>query len=225
MIRLFDVSFSILALITLSPILIIVSILLKFTGEGEIFFLQQRVGMNGRMFKLYKFATMLKDSPNMGTGTVTMKDDTRILPLGKFLRKSKINELPQLFNILIGDMSIIGPRPQAKSCFDAFSTEAQKNIIKLKPGLSGIGPIIFRNEENILEGNSSTLDFYNNAIAPYKGEVEAWYLDNRNVPKYFMLISMTVWVVVFSKSDLVWKLFDHLPIPPDILKKDLNYPN
>jgi len=225
MIRLFDVSFSILALITLSPILIIVSILLKFTGEGEIFFLQQRVGMNGRMFKLYKFATMLKDSPNMGTGTVTMKDDTRILPLGKFLRKSKINELPQLFNILIGDMSIIGPRPQAKSCFDAFSTEAQKNIIKLKPGLSGIGPIIFRNEENILEGNSSTLDFYNNAIAPYKGEVEAWYLDNRNVPKYFMLISMTVWVVVFSKSDLVWKLFDDLPIPPDILKKDLNYPN
>jgi len=161
----------------------------------------------------------------MGTGTVTMKDDTRILPLGKFLRKSKINELPQLFNILIGDMSIIGPRPQAKSCFDAFSTEAQKNIIKLKPGLSGIGPIIFRNEENILEGNSSTLDFYNNAIAPYKGEVEAWYLDNRNVPKYFMLISMTVWVVVFSKSDLVWKLFDDLPIPPDILKKDLNYPN
>jgi lipopolysaccharide/colanic/teichoic acid biosynthesis glycosyltransferase len=225
MIRLFDVSFSILALITLSPILIIVSILLKFTGEGEIFFLQQRVGMNGRMFKLYKFATMLKNSPNMGTGTVTMKDDTRILPLGKFLRKSKINELPQLFNILIGDMSIIGPRPQAKSCFDAFSTEAQKNIIKLKPGLSGIGPIIFRNEENILEGNSGTLDFYNNAIAPYKGEVEAWYLDNRNVPKYFMLISMTVWVVVFSKSDLVWKLFDDLPIPPDILKKDLNYPN
>lgn len=224
MIRLFDISFSIFALIILSPILIIISILLKYTGEGEIFFLQHRVGMNGRMFKLYKFATMLKDSPNIGTGTVTMKDDARILPLGKFLRKSKINELPQLFNILIGDMSIIGPRPQAKSCFDAFSTEAKKNIVKLKPGLSGIGPIIFRNEEDILEGNSSTLDFYNNVIAPYKGEVEAWYLDNRNLPKYFMLISMTVWVVIFSKSDLVWKLFDDLPVPPDILKKDLNYP-
>jgi len=224
-IRLFDITFSFLALVILSPILVVITVLLKFTGEGEIFFLQHRVGMNGKMFKLYKFATMLKDSPNMGTGTVTMKNDSRILPFGKFLRKSKINELPQLFNILLGEMSVIGPRPQAKSCFDAFSAKAQKSIIKLKPGLSGIGPIIFRNEENILEGNSSTLDFYNNVIATYKGEVETWYLDNRNLPKYFMLISMTIWVIIFPKSNLIWRLFHDLPAPPDELKKDLNYPN
>jgi lipopolysaccharide/colanic/teichoic acid biosynthesis glycosyltransferase len=224
MIRFFDVALSGLALIILSPLLIPIVLFLKFSGEGEIFFLQERVGKNREMFKLFKFATMLKDSPSMGTGTVTMKNDPRVLPAGKFLRKTKINELPQLLNVFIGHMSLVGPRPQALRCFDAFPVESQDIIVQVKPGLSGIGPIVFRGEEDILEGYSGTLDFYDNVIGPYKGDVEAWYVAKEGLIAYFSLILLTVWVVLFPKSDLVWRLFKDLPSPPDILKKDLNFP-
>ena len=225
LIRFFDVVLSGLALIVLSPLLIPIVLFLKFSGEGEIFFLQERVGKNREMFKLFKFATMLKDSPSMGTGTVTMKNDPRVLPAGKFLRKTKINELPQLLNVFIGHMSLVGPRPQAPRCFDAFPVESQDIILQVKPGLSGIGPIVFRGEEDILEGYSGTLDFYDNVIGPYKGDVEAWYVAKQGLIAYFSLILLTVWVVLFPKSDLVWRLFKDLPSPPDILKKDLNFPD
>ena len=224
MFRLFDVIFSGIALVFLSPLLVPIMLLLKLSGEGEIFFLQERVGKNREMFKLYKFATMLKDSPSIGTGTVTMKNDPRILPFGAFLRKTKVNELPQLLNVFLGHMSLIGPRPQAPRCFDAFPVESQDIIVQVKPGLSGIGPIVFRGEEDILEGHSGTLDFYDNVIGPYKGDVEAWYVGKQDLIAYFSLILLTVWVVLFPKSDLVWRLFKDLPSPPDILKKDLNFP-
>lgn len=224
MIRLFDVIFSGIALVFLSPLLVPVMILLKLSGEGEIFFLQERVGKNREMFKLYKFATMLKDSPSIGTGTVTMKNDPRILPFGGFLRKTKINELPQLLNVFLGHMSLIGPRPQAQRCFDAFPVKSQDIIVKVRPGLSGIGPIVFRGEEDILEGHSGTLDFYDNVIGPYKGEVEAWYIGKQNLTVYFSLILMTIWVVLFPNSDLIWRLFKDLPVPPDNLMTHLNYP-
>ena len=118
--RFFDIFFSGLALLFLSPLLVPIFIILKFSGEGEVFFLQERIGKGGDVFKLFKFATMLKDSPNIGTGTVTMKGDPRVLPVGKFLRKTKINELPQLLNIFFGDMSVIGPRPLTPKTFIPF---------------------------------------------------------------------------------------------------------
>ena len=105
--RFFDIFFSGLALLVLSPLLIPIFIFLKLTGEGEVFYLQDRVGRDGNNFKLYKFATMLKNSPNMSTGTVTVKNDPRILPAGKFLRNTKINELPQLLNIFFGESILI----------------------------------------------------------------------------------------------------------------------
>lgn len=222
--RFFDVIFSSLALLILSPLLLPIALLLRFTGEGEVFFLQERVGKNGRPFKLFKFATMLKNSPSIGTGTVTLKNDPRVLPLGKFLRKTKLNELPQLLNILIGDMSVVGPRPQAHRCFNAFPLSLQKKIVQVKPGLSGIGPIVFRGEEDILAGHAGSLDFYDNVIAPYKGQVEAWYVDNQTMLTYFEVILVTVWVVLFSSSSIVWLIFKGLPIPPDELKRQLNYP-
>ena len=225
LIRFFDVALSGMALIVLSPFLIPVMFFLKFSGEGEVFFLQERVGKNRALFKLYKFVTMLKDSPSIGTGTVTMKNDPRVLPAGKFLRKTKINELPQLLNVFIGHMSLVGPRPQTPRCFDAFPDEAKNIIVQVKPGLSGIGPIVFRGEEDILDGYSGTLDFYDNVIGPYKGEVEAWYIGKQGLITYFSLLLLTVWVVLFPKSDLVWQLFKDLPYPPDILKKDLNFPS
>ncbi|MCG5548906.1 sugar transferase [Halorhodospira halochloris] len=134
--RLLDVFFSGLALLVLSPLLLGL-VLLRLTGEGEVFFRQQRIGRGGEPFELLKFATMLKDSPNMATGTVTVTGDPRVLPVGRVLRKLKLNELPQLINIFRGNMSVIGPRPQTRRRFDAFPAEAQREIVQVRPGLSG----------------------------------------------------------------------------------------
>ena len=222
--RILDVLFSSLALLVFSPFLVPIALLLRFTGEGEIFYLQERVGKGGQSFKLYKFATMLKNSANIGTGTVTLKNDARVLPVGRFLRKTKINELPQLLNILKGDMSVVGPRPQTLRCFEAFPEELQSIIVKIKPGLSGVGSIVFRGEEDILINNEDSIDFYDRVIAPYKGLVEAWYVENKSISTYFAVIFTTIWVVVFPSSSAVWKVFKGLPVPSEELKKGLNYP-
>lgn len=211
--RLFDILLSGLALLVLSPLLVPIAIFLRLTGEGEIFFLQSRVGRDGKPFALYKFATMLKNSPSIGTGTVTLKDDPRILPAGKFLRKTKINELPQLLNILNGSMSIIGPRPQTQRCFDAFPLQSQAAIVKVRPGLSGIGSIVFRDEEEMMHGHQDPNYFYDRVIMPYKGQLEEWYVQNQGLYTYFMLIGLTVWVVLAPGSGAVWKVFGNLPKP------------
>ena len=222
--RAFDIFFSCLALVVLMPLLVTTALILKFTGEGEVFFVQERVGKNKKMFGLLKFATMLKDSPNIGTGTVTVKHDPRVLPVGRVLRKTKINELPQLANVLVGHMSLIGPRPQASRCFEAFPPSAQRTIIEVKPGLSGIGPIVFRSEEDILDGHAGTLDFYDNVVGPYKGSVEGWYVKHQSLALYLLLIVLTIWVVVMPTSSMVWRLFKDLPAPPAELQDELNYP-
>ena len=221
--RIFDILFSGIALILLSPLLLPLLFILRVTGEGEIFFLQSRVGLGGKNFKLYKFATMLKDSPNMGTGTVTVKNDPRILPMGDFLRKTKINELPQLINIFNGDMSVIGPRPQTQRCFDAFPQSSQNEIIKVRPGLSGIGSIIFRNEEDMMHANNDPAKFYDEVVMPYKGLLEEWYVSHESLFIYFSLITLTAWVVLRSNSDLTWKVYRDLPEPPSELKQALNF--
>jgi len=223
--RIFDIFFSGVALIILSPLLLPLMFLLRVTGEGEIFFPQNRVGREGKYFKLYKFATMLKNSPNVGTGTVTVKNDPRILPMGGFLRNTKINELPQLINIFKGDMSVIGPRPQTQRCFDAFSLSAQNEIKKVRPGLSGIGSIIFRNEEDMMHANTEPDKFYDEIVMPYKGSLEDWYVSNQSIGSYFSLIGLTVWVVLSSNSGLVWTIFKDLPEPPAELWQALNFSN
>ena len=217
--RFFDFFFSSLGLIFLSPLLLLIIIILKISGEGEIFYLQDRVGKDGNFFKLFKFATMLKNSPNMGTGTLTLKDDPRILPFGIFLRKTKINELPQLINIFKGDMSIIGPRPQTKRCFDAFPEVSKEAIKKVKPGLSGIGSIFFRNEESMYPENCDYDNFYNQKIMVFKGRLEEWYVSNNNLLNYFVLIFMTLKVLLFPKIKFIWTIYKDLPLPPKELEK------
>lgn len=217
--RLFDIFFSSLALLVLSPLLVPVVIILRSTGEGEIFFRQQRVGKAGEMFGLLKFATMLKDSPNLGTGTITTKDDPRVLPFGKFLRKTKINELPQLLNILKGDMSVIGPRPQTRRCFDAFPKRSQDEIVKVRPGLSGVGSVAFRAEEDMMDSAGDPDALYDQVIMPYKGLLEEWYVANRSIWNYFLLIFVTAWVVVFPSGRLFWRVFPELPRPTEQLKE------
>jgi len=214
MTRVLDILLAGLALLLLSPLLLISIVVLRFTGEGEVFYVQQRVGKDGRRFGLLKFVTMVKNSPNMATGTVTLKNDPRILPVGHFFRKTKINELPQLINILLGDMSIIGPRPQTERCFAAFPIDVQHEITKVRPGLSGIGSIVFRDEEELLHNAQDDVAFYDRVIAPYKGALEKWYIENQGIVTYFLLIFTTAWVVVFPTSKIVWKLFRELPQPP-----------
>jgi len=212
--RSLDILLSGLALLVLSPLLVPIAIALRLTGEGEVFFIQQRVGRGGRPFGLYKFATMLKDSPNIGTGTVTVKGDPRVLPLGRFLRKTKINELPQLLNIFKGDMSIIGPRPQTRRCFDAFPARSQAEIIKVRPGLSGIGSIVFRDEEELMHASKEPERFYDEVIMPYKGALEEWYVAHQGLWTYLVAIFVTAWVVVFPASRLAWRVFPQLPAVP-----------
>jgi len=221
--RFFDIVFSGLALLVLSPLLVPIVIILKCSGEGEVFFLQERIGKDGKLFELFKFATMLKDSPNLGTGTVTMRGDPRVLPVGKFLRKTKINELPQLLNIFFGDMSVIGPRPLTAQTFGSYSDSTQDVIKQVRPGLSGVGSIIFRGEEDIMHGATASVDFYDSVIAPYKGALEEWFVSNKSLYIYFMAIFTTVWVVIIPKTKIAWTVFKGLPEPPEELKIALNY--
>jgi lipopolysaccharide/colanic/teichoic acid biosynthesis glycosyltransferase len=127
--------------------------------------------------------------------------------------------LPQLINIFNGDMSVIGPRPQTQRCFDAFPLSSQNEIIKVRPGLSGIGSIIFRDEEDMMYANNDPDKFYDEIVMPYKGSLEDWYVSHQNIVSYFSLISLTIWVVLGFSSGLVWKLFKDLPPPPEELDK------
>ena len=159
---------------------------------------------------------MLKDSPNLGTKTLTIKNDSRILPFGKVLRNTKINELPQLINIIKGDMSIIGPRPLTNEAFESYNEESKKLISTVRPGLSGIGSIIFRNEEEIMQGENANTDFYKNIIAPYKGSLEKWFVLNKSLIIYFQCILVTILLSLNQK--LVYaKIFKDLPNPPSEL--------
>ncbi len=217
--RLFDIIFSGLAILILSPLLLVICLVLRITGEGKIFYLQERIGKYEKPIKILKFATMLKNSPNMGTGTVTIQNDPRILPLGKFLRKSKINELPQLFNIINGDMSIIGPRPQTRRCFEAFPESAKDAIISVRPGLSGIGSIFFRNEELMLKDADNAGEYYDKVIMPYKGQLEQWYVKHYSIKIYFLLILATFSVLRTNKVPINWPLFSTLPDVPSELQR------
>ena len=201
--RSLDILFSGMAIILLSPVLLIVTLLLKLTGEGEIFFQQARVGRNKESFQLIKFATMLKDSQNIGAGTVTLKNDPRVLPIGKFLRKTKLNELPQLFNIFKGDMSVIGPRPLHKKQFSFYSITDQAIIASTMPGLSGMGSICFRDEEEILQSSSDADTTYKEKITPKKAMLEKWYVENKGMVLYFKLIVLTIIAVVLPKLDMI----------------------
>ena len=219
-IRFFDILFSFVAMVILFPFMIPIMIGLKLSGEHYIFYLQPRVGRGGRDFMVFKFATMLKDSPNMPGGVLTQKNDPRILPMGRFLRKTKINELPQLANILLGQMSFVGPRPQARRHYELYSLPVRAEIDKVPPGLTGIGSVVFRDEEAILDEVPGDRDhFHDTVIAPYKGELEVWWTKHRTIGNYFKLIFLTAWALVSPRTTLWKKWFKDLPEPPQELSK------
>ena len=211
--RILDIAVSILTLMLLLPVFLSIVIILRLTAEGEVFYFQERIGMNNSKFWIWKFATMLKDSINMGTGSITLQNDFRVTKVGKFLRKTKINELPQIINILKGDISLVGPRPLVTKTFDAYSKDVREKIYNVKPGLTGIGSIVFRDEEKIIshiKGEDPHI-FYKRVIAPYKGKLEMWYQLNRSFSTDLKLIFITAWVILFPKSKLYKKWFKDLP--------------
>jgi len=211
--RLFDIVISLFTLIMLLPIFIPIIIVLRFSAEGEVFYFQERYGISNSKFQIWKFATMLKNSMNMGTGSITLQNDPRVTKIGSFLRKTKINELPQIINIIKGDISLVGPRPLVTKTFKAYSEEVQSKIYKVKPGLTGIGSIIFRDEESIISSinDEDPHEFYKRVIAPYKGELEMWYQDHNSFLLDLQLIFMTAWVILVPSSKLYEKWFADLP--------------
>ena len=184
------------------PIFVPIIIILRFSGEGEIFYLQKRIGYKNQEFQIWKFATMLKDSLNMGTGSITLENDFRVTKFGKFLRKTKINELPQLYNVIIGDISIVGPRPMLAQDWQLYPEDIMNKIYAIKPGLTGIGSIVFRDEEALITAVSDANyhEFYEDVIAPYKGALEIWYQENRSTYVDLKLILLTAIIIVFPKK-------------------------
>ena len=162
---------------------------------------------------------MVKNSPNLGTGSITLRNDPRVTKVGRFLRRTKLNELPQIINVIFGQMSIVGPRPQMMADFIKFPKHVQDSLYKVKPGITGIGSIIFRDEETwISDAKGDKHEFYKNHIAPFKGELEIWYQKHLSFYTDFVLIFLTAWVILVPKSDLAYRIFKDLPKRPEILR-------
>lgn len=208
--RIIDIIIATIALILLSPILIPSIIILLFTGEKEVFYFQKRVGYKSRLFDIWKFATMLKNSPNIGTGEITLRNDPRVTSFGKFLRITKINELPQIINVFKGDMSIVGPRPLMEVSVQLYPEEIRNKIYNSKPGMTGIGSLIFRDEEKIISDAADPKAMYA-TIYPFKGALEMWYQQHASLYTDLMIIFLTAWSIIFPKNQLVNKVFKDLP--------------
>ena len=213
--RALDIVVSLLVLFLFLPFGLIIVIVLRCTGERYVFYVQQRVGKHEQTFGLIKFASMLRDSPNMATGTVTVERDPRVLPFGRFLRKTKLNEIPQLLNVLKGDISLVGPRPLTPQTFAYYDREVQEQIAQMTPGLTGVGSIILRDEEGIVARlGMEALKCHKEYIAPYKGQLEMWYREHRSLLLDVKLFFLTALVVLAPGNRLAAKTFKDLPPAP-----------
>jgi lipopolysaccharide/colanic/teichoic acid biosynthesis glycosyltransferase len=208
--RVFDILIATIALIFLSPLLIPTCIILLFTGEKEVFYKQKRVGYKNKHFYIWKFATMLKNSPGIGTGEITLRNDPRVTQFGKLLRITKLNELPQIINVFKGNMSIVGPRPLMEVSVKLYPEEIRDKIYNCKPGITGIGSLIFRDEEKMISDSADPRAMYA-TIYPYKGALEIWYQKNASLYTDVMIIFLTAWSIILPKNQLVGKVFKDLP--------------
>ncbi|MFM9878175.1 MAG: sugar transferase [Rhodoglobus sp.] len=216
--RIVDFLIALIALLVLSPILVVIMVALLLTGEHVVFYRQTRMGYRYTTFGIWKFATMLKDSPNMAGGSLTVRDDPRVTSVGRLLRATKINELPQLINVLTGEMSLVGPRPQVKVDFDVYPSDVRDLIYSVPPGVTGIGSIVFRDEELLLsQPGVQPRAFYEQKIAPYKGALELWYVAHRSMLTDARLVLLTIWVVIRPQSTIVYRSFPDLPPRPNWL--------
>ncbi len=221
--RMMDICLSGAALVLLLPLWIPIMIVLRLTGEGEVFFRQKRLGYNNREFFVWKFVTMARNSSV--TGTITAKNDPRILPFGRFLRDTKINELPQLINVFTGDMSLVGPRPLTPEAFDLYPEELKPLVYRATAGVTGIGSVVFRNEEQILANSKRGLrECYKDEIMPIKGALEVWYQQNLSLLTDIKIILLTIIAIIRPDNMLHIEWFRDLPLEnrhvlPDELRR------
>jgi len=210
--RLFDLFLAILLIVILAPILAVIIIVLLFFNGGDIFYFQKRIGLKNGVFGILKFSSMQKNSENLPGGIITIRNDPRVTRIGKILRITKLNELPQLFNVLIGEMSFVGPRPLIKKGFDLYPPDVQSFIYQSKPGITGISSIIFRDEERLVtESELEPFEFYKNHIFPYKGQLEKWYFENKSFVVDFLILILTGIKIIAPASRLEFKIFPSIP--------------
>ena len=192
--RLFDIVFSFIGIIFLLPLLILIIILIKMTTKGPFLYKQIRVGKHNKDFIIFKFRTMIDDAEKLGLLTVGERD-SRITKIGYYLRKSKIDELPQIANILVGDMSFVGPRPEIRKYVELY-THTQMKVLDVRPGITDLASIEFRDENKILEKQENPDNYYINIIMPRKLQINLEYLQKRNLMKDIGLIFKTIKVIL-----------------------------
>jgi lipopolysaccharide/colanic/teichoic acid biosynthesis glycosyltransferase len=186
--RTFDFIASFLGLLVLSPVLLLIAILIKLQMPGPVFFIQERVGQNARLFKMVKFRSM---NVNHGGNTVSVKGESRITPLGATLRKYKLDELPELWNVLKGDMSLVGPRPDVPGYADTLKGESAR-ILELRPGITGPSSLKYRDEEELLSRVDNPQQYNDEVIYPDKVRINIKYLHNQSLWLDLRIIFCTV---------------------------------
>ena len=190
--RAFDILCSFLGLTVLSPVLLVVSVLVAVTSPGGVFFRQERIGKDGKPFRIFKFRSMRKDNAGL---KITTGNDSRITPVGRFLRKSKIDELPQLINVLVGDMSFVGPRPEVADYVNLYPPY-QRQVLLVRPGITGLASIRFRNENDLLTASDDPNRTYVEQIMPRKIDLDLEYIPHASVFYDIKLIFQTFAVVI-----------------------------
>jgi len=196
--RLFDLIFSLLGLLILFPFFLLIGLIIKQDSSGPVFYLQERVGQRGTLFKLFKFRTM-RTGADKSTAITVGNRDPRITRTGHYLRKFKLDELPQLINVLLGSMSLVGPRPELKKFVDLYSNE-QRRVIEVKPGITDYASIEFRNENELLEGKSDPIDYYIREIMPVKLNLNLKYIETRSFWIDLKIIGQTIWLIISSRK-------------------------
>ena len=189
--RFFDIISSFFGLVILSPIMVLIILWIKRDSDGPVFFLQQRVGLNGKLFNIFKFRTMIPDAEQKGL-KVTVGTDPRITKSGCFLRKTKLDELPQLLNVFLGQMSIVGPRPEVPEFMNEYSTEIRSKILSVRPGITDLASIEFTNEADILAGSLDPKQKYIDDVMPIKASFYMGYVDNNSFIGDLKIILLTL---------------------------------
>jgi len=194
--RFFDLILSLIGLLIMVPILFLITLLIKISSSGPVFYKQVRVGKNNKDFEIFKFRTMHVNADKNGLLTIGGRDP-RVTSIGYYLRKFKLDELPQLINVFIGDMSFVGPRPEVRQFVNLYS-EIQKKVLNVKPGITDLASIEFRNENEILSKEEDPKQYYIDYIMPKKLEINLKYINQRNLLKDFVVIIKTIKVIFNS---------------------------
>ena len=210
--RFFDIVFALMGIVITGPFLLLSILIIFISGETKPLFIQLRVGKDRQLFRFYKLRTM-KRTQSQNSGPITFHGDDRITKVGLFLRWSKMDEFPQFFNVLNGDLSFVGPRPLMPETFYAYDKSTQKRIAKVKPGITGVGSVVFRNEALLLKqaGENKQKDFYLNKILPYKGELEEWYVKHQSFGIDLKLLFFSAAVIAYSRMTGLHNYFKNLP--------------